>query len=81
MDVKGDETFLDEGSTSVLHIESLGQVVYAFINGKLAGINLTLSFHKKLKFSLPLSFLTILLLLQEVEMANRRFLWTFRLIL
>lgn len=37
MGIKGDEPFLDEGSKAVLHIESLGQVVYAFINGKLAG--------------------------------------------
>ncbi|CAN7051306.1 hypothetical protein IGI04_027212 [Brassica rapa subsp. trilocularis] len=37
MDIKGDETFLDEGSKAVLHIQSIGQVVYAFINGKLAG--------------------------------------------
>uniref|UniRef100_A0A1J3FJZ3 Beta-galactosidase n=1 Tax=Noccaea caerulescens TaxID=107243 RepID=A0A1J3FJZ3_NOCCA len=50
MDVKGDETFLDEGSTSVLHIESLGQVVYAFINGKLAG-----SGNGKQKISLDIS--------------------------
>lgn len=59
MDIKGDETFLDEGSKAVLHIESLGQVVYAFINGKLAGINFTLSSHKQLKFSLAQSFLTV----------------------
>ncbi|CAF2165272.1 unnamed protein product [Brassica napus] len=37
MDIKGDETFLDEGSKAILHIQSIGQVVYAFINGKLAG--------------------------------------------
>lgn len=90
MDIKGDETFLDEGSKAVLHIESLGQVVYAFINGKLAGINFTLSSHKQLKFSLAQSFLTVsmisialytILRLQEADMANRRFLWISRLIL
>ncbi|KAJ0238888.1 Beta-galactosidase 8 [Hirschfeldia incana] len=37
MDINGDESFLDEGSKAVLHIQSIGQVVYAFINGKLAG--------------------------------------------
>lgn len=42
MDIKGDETFLDEGSKAVLHVQSIGQVVYAFINGKLAGIYMLL---------------------------------------
>ena len=55
MDIKGDETFLDEGSKAVLHIQSIGQVVYAFINGKLAGIYIyiyicySLSFHNEMK--------------------------------
>ncbi|KAJ8432740.1 hypothetical protein Cgig2_015658 [Carnegiea gigantea] len=35
--MKGDEPFLQNGSQPVLHVESLGHGLYAFINGKLAG--------------------------------------------
>ncbi|KAK8645399.1 hypothetical protein V6N13_119230 [Hibiscus sabdariffa] len=37
MDIKGDEPFLQDGSQTVLHVESLGHSLHAFINGKLAG--------------------------------------------
>jgi hypothetical protein len=35
--IKGDEPFLEDGSQTVLHVESLGHALHAFINGKLAG--------------------------------------------
>lgn len=31
------EPFLQDGSQTVLHVESLGHALHAFINGKLAG--------------------------------------------
>lgn len=37
MNIKGDEPFLQDGSQTVLHVESLGHGLHAFINGKLAG--------------------------------------------
>ncbi|PPR86719.1 hypothetical protein GOBAR_AA33971 [Gossypium barbadense] len=36
MNIKGDEPFLQDGSQTVLHVESLGHGLHAFINGKLA---------------------------------------------
>ncbi|KAL7201941.1 hypothetical protein ACSBR1_033602 [Camellia fascicularis] len=36
-DIQGDEPFLQDGSQTVLHVESLGHALHAFINGKLAG--------------------------------------------
>ncbi|CAK9174393.1 unnamed protein product [Ilex paraguariensis] len=36
-DITGDEPFLQGGSQTVLHVESLGHAIYGFINGKLAG--------------------------------------------
>lgn len=35
--IKGNEPFLQNGSQTVLHVESLGHGLHAFINGKLAG--------------------------------------------
>ncbi|KDP44070.1 hypothetical protein JCGZ_05537 [Jatropha curcas] len=35
--IKGNEPFLDDGSQTVLHVESLGHALHAFVNGKLAG--------------------------------------------
>jgi uncharacterized membrane protein len=35
--IKGDEPFLEDGSQTVLHVESIGHAFHAFINGKLAG--------------------------------------------
>ncbi|KAL9241232.1 hypothetical protein vseg_015363 [Gypsophila vaccaria] len=34
--IKGDEPFLQNGSQAVLHVESLGHGLHAFVNGKLA---------------------------------------------
>lgn len=36
VNVKNDEPFLQDGSQTVLHVESLGHVLHAFINGKLS---------------------------------------------
>ncbi|KAF8085624.1 hypothetical protein N665_0656s0003 [Sinapis alba] len=55
MDIKGDETFLDEGSKAVLHIQSIGQVVYAFINGKLAGSG---NGRQKISLDIPINLVT-----------------------
>lgn len=35
--IQGDEPFLKDESQTVLHVESLGHVLHAFVNGKLAG--------------------------------------------
>lgn len=35
--IQGDEPFLQDGSQTVLHVESLGHALRAFINGKFAG--------------------------------------------
>ncbi|XAR59765.1 Beta-galactosidase [Bertholletia excelsa] len=35
--IQGDDPFLQDGSQTVLHVESLGHALYAYINGKLAG--------------------------------------------
>ncbi|GLT81831.1 hypothetical protein SLE2022_002610 [Rubroshorea leprosula] len=37
INIKGDETFLGDGYQTILHVESLGHALRAFINGKLAG--------------------------------------------
>ncbi|RVW97239.1 Beta-galactosidase 8 [Vitis vinifera] len=36
-EIQGDEPFLEDGSQTVLLVESLGHALHAFINGKLAG--------------------------------------------
>ena len=36
-DIQGNEPFLQDGSKTILQVESLGHVFSAFINGKLAG--------------------------------------------
>ncbi|CAK9143234.1 unnamed protein product [Ilex paraguariensis] len=36
-EVKGDEPFLQDGFQTILHVESLGHALHAFVNGKLAG--------------------------------------------
>ncbi|GMH11972.1 hypothetical protein Nepgr_013813 [Nepenthes gracilis] len=35
--IKGDESFLQNGSQTILHVESLGHGLHAFVNGKPAG--------------------------------------------
>ncbi|KAJ4969156.1 hypothetical protein NE237_015857 [Protea cynaroides] len=36
-EIQGNEPFLQDGTQAILHVESLGYALYAFINGKLAG--------------------------------------------
>lgn len=36
-EMPGDEPFLQDGSQTVLHVESLGHALHAFINGNVAG--------------------------------------------
>lgn len=35
--IKDNEPFVEDGSQTVLHVESLGHALHAFVNGKLAG--------------------------------------------
>ncbi|KAF2283348.1 hypothetical protein GH714_002464 [Hevea brasiliensis] len=35
--IKGNEPFLEDGSQTMLHVDSLGHVLHVFVNGKLAG--------------------------------------------
>ncbi|KAG9151333.1 hypothetical protein Leryth_002856 [Lithospermum erythrorhizon] len=37
IEIKGDESFLQDDSQTTLHVQSLGHALHAFINGKLAG--------------------------------------------
>lgn len=55
VEVKGDEAFLKDGSQTALHIESLGHVLYAFVNGKLAGSGKGNSGNAKVVLEIPIS--------------------------
>ncbi|XVE59812.1 hypothetical protein DITRI_Ditri05aG0076900 [Diplodiscus trichospermus] len=54
INVKGDEPFLENGSQTVLHVESLGHALRAFINGKLAGSGNGNSGNAKVKVDIPI---------------------------
>lgn len=54
MQIKGDDPILKEESQAVLHVDSLGHGLYAFINGQLAGISCNIfpvHCYKIMKFS------------------------------
>ncbi|XP_059429427.1 beta-galactosidase 8-like [Corylus avellana] len=53
--IKGDEPFLEDGSQTVLHVESLGHALHAFINGKLAGSGKGNSGNAKVAVEIPIS--------------------------
>ncbi|XP_022732714.1 beta-galactosidase 6 isoform X3 [Durio zibethinus] len=53
--IKGDEPFLQDGSQTVLHVESLGHALHAFINGKLAGSGTGNSGNAKVKVDIPIT--------------------------
>ncbi|KAL0436447.1 UNVERIFIED_CONTAM: Beta-galactosidase 8 [Sesamum radiatum] len=53
--MKGDEPFLEDGSQTVLHVDSLGHVLNAFINGKLAGSGKGGSSNSKVSIDVPIS--------------------------
>lgn len=55
MNIKGDEPFLQDGSQTVLHVESLGHGLHAFINGKLAGSRTGNSDNAKVKVDIPIT--------------------------
>ncbi|KAL0417735.1 UNVERIFIED_CONTAM: Beta-galactosidase 8 [Sesamum radiatum] len=55
IEMKGDEPFLEDGSQTVLHVDSLGHVLYAFINGKLAGSGKGGSSNSKVSIDVPIS--------------------------
>ena len=38
VDLTGDEPFLVNKNQAILHVESLGHVLHAFVNGMLAGV-------------------------------------------
>ncbi|EOY33043.1 Beta-galactosidase 8 isoform 4 [Theobroma cacao] len=54
-DIEGDEPFLEDGSQTVLHVESLGHALHAFINGKLAGSGTGNSGNAKVKVDIPVT--------------------------
>ncbi|XWS73713.1 hypothetical protein CRYUN_Cryun02cG0152000 [Craigia yunnanensis] len=56
-DIKGDEPFLQDGLQTVLHVESLGHALHAFINGKLAGSGTGNSGNAKVKADIPIKVL------------------------
>ncbi|KAL9272727.1 Beta-galactosidase 8-like protein [Drosera capensis] len=53
--IKGDELFLQNGSATVLHIDSLGHGLHAFINGKPAGTQFGHSGNAKISIDLPIT--------------------------
>ncbi|EEF32103.1 beta-galactosidase, putative [Ricinus communis] len=53
--IKGDEPFLEDGSQTVLHVESLGHALHAFINGKLAGSGTGKSSNAKVTVDIPIT--------------------------
>lgn len=56
--MKGDEPFLQNGSQSVLHVESLGHGLHAFINGKLAASKFGVSGNHKISADIPVMLQT-----------------------
>ncbi|XP_022970625.1 beta-galactosidase 8-like [Cucurbita maxima] len=54
-DIKGDEPFLENGSETVLHVDSLGHALHVFINGKLAGSGKGSSDNSKVSLEIPIT--------------------------
>lgn len=52
--VNGNEQFLFNGTESNLHIESLGHILHAFVNGQLAGSGIGTSNNAKVSFQKPI---------------------------
>ncbi|XP_059626762.1 beta-galactosidase 8 [Cornus florida] len=52
-EIQGDEPFLQDGSQTVLHVESLGHALHAFINGKFAGSGKGNSGNAKVSMEVP----------------------------
>ncbi|GLU19005.1 hypothetical protein SLE2022_352760 [Rubroshorea leprosula] len=74
IDIKGDEPFLEDGFETILHVESLGHALRAFINGKLAGTANGNSGNAKVAVEIPVTLVpgknTIDLLSMTVGLQN-----------
>ncbi|KAF8403035.1 hypothetical protein HHK36_011130 [Tetracentron sinense] len=57
-EIQGDEPFLQDGSQAVLHVESLGHVLHAFINGNLAGSGIGKSGNAKVTLEKPITLVS-----------------------
>ncbi|XP_020259719.1 beta-galactosidase 8 isoform X2 [Asparagus officinalis] len=55
ININGDEPFLLNGTQSNLHVESLGHILHAFINGKIAGSGVGSSSNPKISFEKPIT--------------------------
>ncbi|XXG74073.1 hypothetical protein AAC387_Pa07g2886 [Persea americana] len=57
-EIQGDEPFLLNGTQTILHVESLGHGLHAFINGELAGSGVGNSGNAKVKLEKPITLLS-----------------------
>ncbi|KAG8387699.1 hypothetical protein BUALT_Bualt02G0048400 [Buddleja alternifolia] len=55
IEMKGDEPFLNDGSQTVLHVDSLGHTLYAFVNGELKGSEKGRSSKPKVSIDVPVN--------------------------
>ncbi|KAG5566744.1 hypothetical protein RHGRI_002326 [Rhododendron griersonianum] len=55
--VQVDEPFLKDGSQTVLHVESLGHALHAYVNGKLAGSGKGNSNNAKVSIDVPITLI------------------------
>lgn len=55
--IKDNEPFLEDGSQTVLHVESLGHALHAFVNGKLAGSGTGNAGNAKVAVEIPVTLL------------------------
>lgn len=53
--IKADEPLLEDGSKTVLHVQSLGHALHAFINGKLVGSGYGSSSNAKVTMDFPIT--------------------------
>ncbi|KAB2614289.1 beta-galactosidase 8-like precursor [Pyrus ussuriensis x Pyrus communis] len=56
IDVTSSDTFLQDGSQTILHVESLGHALHAFINGKPAGRGIITANNGKISVDIPVTF-------------------------
>ncbi|VFQ96605.1 unnamed protein product [Cuscuta campestris] len=57
IDIKGDEPFLENGSHAVLHVQSLGHALHAFVNGIFSGSGRGNSGNSKVVLDVPINLL------------------------
>ncbi|XP_051113238.1 beta-galactosidase 8 [Andrographis paniculata] len=53
--INGNETFIKDGSKTLLHIDSLGHALFVFVNGKLVGSGKGRNSDQKVSIDIPLS--------------------------